>query len=212
MSYRDWIPWTPGRRDTGQVDEVTREHAVFKLFVAGLDEQERCRRAIRATELERVAAETHRATAALAVDEWSPTADVPFAVVHRKIINSRLATTMAALNLMGIQTLLPGEPPFDATRDLPDGTRIYLREPTWHHDSHTTPAEDSPDLADGLDALSGLLGDFKRSTIFLSGIRIQPKRVGNVEALALVAVHRTIMSAFGDFLGRKYVMEGWSLV
>jgi hypothetical protein len=204
MSHRDWIPWTPGRHDTGQVDESTREHAVFKLFASGPDDEEKCRRAFRATELERAAAETRRATAALAKEEWSAAAGVPFDAVHRKIVSSRLATTMAVLNLMGIQTLLPGEPPFDATRDLPDGTRIYLREPASH--------DESPDIADGLDALSGLLGDFKRSTIFLSGIRIQSRRVGNVESLALVAVHRTIMAAFGEFLGRKYIMEGWSLV
>jgi hypothetical protein len=204
MPHRNWIPWTPGRHDTGQVDESTREHAVFKLFVSGPDEQEKCRRAFRATELERVAAEMRRATASLAREEWSPALGVPFDAVHRRIVSSRLATTMAAMNLMGIQTLLPGEPPFDATRDLPDGTRIYLRGPASH--------DESPDIADGLDALSGLLGDFRRSTIFLNGIRIQSKRIGTVESLALVAVHRTIMAAFGEFLGRKYIMEGWSLV
>jgi hypothetical protein len=209
MPYRQWIPWTPGRHDTGLADESTREHAVFGLFTpghaSGGDYEEKCRRAIRATELERVAAETRRAAVALAADEWSPTDRESFDPIHRKMLSSRLTTTIAALNLMGIQTVLPGEQPFDAAVDLPAGTCIYLREPLSHDD-------DAPDIVDGLDALSGLIGDFKRSTILISGIRIQPRRVAGAEFLALVAAHRAIMAVFGEFLARKYIMEGWSLV
>jgi hypothetical protein len=209
MPYRHWIPWTPGWHDTGRADESTREHAVFGLFTpghaSGHDYEEKCRRAVRATELERVAAETRRAAVALAVDEWLPLDRESFEAIHRKMLSSRLTMTIAALNLMGIQTLLPGERPFDAAVDLPAGTCIYLREPVPNDD-------DSPDIADGLDALSGLIGDFKRSTILISGIRIQPRQVSGVEFLALVAAHRTIMALFGEFLARKYILEGWSLV
>jgi len=204
MSYRNWTIWTPGLRDAGQADESTRERAEFHLFASGLDPDEKCRRAFRATEVDRVAAETRRAAVALAEDEWSPMSGHAFDAIYQKILNSRLTTTMAALNLMGIQTLLPGEAPFEVTTDLPAGTRIYLREPSG--------CADSADITDGLHALSGLIGDFQRTTIYLSGLRIRPEPLGDANALALVALHRTIMGSFGDFLARKYIVEGWSLV
>ncbi|GAA5164031.1 hypothetical protein GCM10023321_51880 [Pseudonocardia eucalypti] len=204
MRYLDWTSWTPGRPDTGQVDECTRERAVLKIYTARLSEEERCHRAFRAVELERVATETRRAASTVIHDAIEGSAAEAPAALYRLVANTRLAVTIAALNLMGIETLLPGEPPFHAPRELIDATRIYLREPPG--DGHGSGG------SDGLDALSGLIGDFHRSTVFINGLRIEPRRLPAVVPLTLRAAHPAIMVAFGEFLAHKYVIEGWSLL
>lgn len=195
--------WTPGRHDTGQVDECSRARAVFKLFAPELSEEERCRRALRAVELERVSTEIRRAAAAAIQDDWDGRAFEAPEAVHRLLANSRLATTIAALNLMGVRTLLPGEYPREKWRDMIEGTRIYLQEPP---DDQCCPS-----ASDAVDALSGLIGDFHGSTIFLNGLRIEPTNLASADPLTLVAVHPAIMIAFGEFLAQKYIVEGWSL-
>lgn len=203
MWHRDLTVWTPGRHDTGQVDECCHARAVFKLFAPELSEEERCRRGLRSVELERVSTEIRRAAAAVVQDAWDGTPYEAPEAVHRLLANSRLATTIAALNLMGVETLLPGEYPRDKWRDMIEGTRIYLREPSDH--------QGCPGVSDAVDALSGLIGDFHGSTIFLNGLRIEPTNLTSADPLTLVAVHPEIMIAFGEFLAQKYIVEGWSL-
>lgn len=201
MWYRDWTPWTPGPDDAGQAEECSREQAVLKLFGNGwLSGEERCSRALRAMELERVATETRRAAAAIASDYSVRGAPLPSGVIRERVQDSRVAVTLAALNLMGIPTMLPGEGPYDLL-DLLEASRIYLHDPTDE--------EKTWRLCDSLDALSGLIGDFRRSTIFINGLRIEPV-VPTSGPLMLVAAHPAIMVAFGEFLAQKYVMEGWS--
>lgn len=204
MRYRNWSTWTPGRLDTGQADECSHERAVLKIYTAGLSEEERCHRAFRAVELERVATETRRAASTLINDALADAAAEAPAALYRLFADTRLAVPIAALNLMGIRTLLPGEPPFDAPRELIDATQVYLCEPGV--DRHGLGGSDS------LDALSGLIGDFHRSTVFLNGLRIEPHNLAASTPLALRAAHPAIMVAFGEFLANKFVIEGWSLI
>jgi hypothetical protein len=203
MWHRDLTVWTPGRHDTGQADECSHERAVFQLFAPELSEEERCRRALRAVELERVATEIRRAAAAVVQDDWKATDWQAPEAVKRLVANNRLATTIAAMNLMGVQTLLPGEYPREKWPDMIEGTRIYLRRPSDDQGCLS--------VSDAVDALSGLIGDFHASTIFLNGLRIEPTSLANGDPLTLVAVHRAIMIAFGEFLAQKYIVEGWSL-
>ncbi|WP_345703515.1 hypothetical protein [Pseudonocardia eucalypti] len=190
--------WTPGRRDAGRVDECSLERAV--LLAGGLSEEEHRHRAFRAAQLERVAEETPRAASAAIRHGHTEPADE---TMRHRALRRHLGTTIPALNLMGIQTLWPGEPPFDAHRAVIDVTRVYLRGP-GDDQVHTR-------VGDSLDALGGLIGEFHRSTVFLNGLRIEPKDPSSGEPLVLVAAHPAIMLAFGEFLARKYVLEGWTL-
>jgi hypothetical protein len=203
MWHQDLTVWTPGRHDTGQVDECSHERAVFRLFAPELSEEERCRRALRAVELERVSTEIRRAASAVVQDDWDGMAWEAPQAVHRLVANSRVATTIAALNLMGVRTRLPGEYPPGRWRDMVEGSRVYLREPDDD--------EGAPSVSDTVDALGGLIGDFRRSTIFLNGLRIEPESPASPDPMTLVAVHPAIMIAFGEFLAQKYIVEGWSL-
>lgn len=175
---------------------------MFQLFAAELSEEERCRRGLRSVELERVVTEIRRAAAAVVQDHWDGTPHEAPEAVHRLLANSRVATTIAALNLMGVRTRLPGEYPPGRWRDMVEGARIYLAEPE---------GEDAPSVSDTVDALSGLIGDFRRSTIFLNGLRIEPESLPSPDPLTLVAAHPAIMIAFGEFLAQKYIVEGWNL-
>ena len=201
MWYSDWVPWTPGPTDAGQVEECSRERAVFELFADTLPEDEKCARALRAMEVDRVATETRRAAASLVSDQLRVRQPAAVEAIRGRILRSRSAVAIAALNLMGIQTLLPGEAPFGVA-DMVVATQIYLREfADW---------DTSWPLSDSLDALGGLIGDFQRATIFVNGLRIQPI-VPSSDPLVLVAAHSAILAAFGEFLGHKYITEGWSL-
>jgi hypothetical protein len=174
---------------------------VFKLFADTLSEDENCARALRAMELDRVATETRRAATSLVSDQLTARQAAAAEAIRGRVSRSPLAVTIAALNLMGIQTLLPGEAPFGLV-EMVMATRIYLRESAdW---------DTSWPLSDSLDALSGLIGDFRRATIFVNGLRIQPI-VPSAEPLVLVAAHHTILAEFGEFLGHKYITEGWRL-
>jgi hypothetical protein len=206
MPYRNWTPWTPGRGDSGQVDEYSRERALFAVLGSpgGRSEEERCQRALRAMELERVATEVRRAAAALVRDELALIAGEAFAVTRHKVLGSELAMAIAALNLMGIDTLLPGEDPFDGPLEMIRATRVYLRQPDSDREQPLT-------IEDRLDAASGLICDFQRSTIFCNGLRIEPVAPVPAEPLYLLAAHGGIMAAFGEFLARKYIVEGWNL-
>jgi hypothetical protein len=203
MWHRDLTVWTPGRHDTGQADECSHERAVFQLFAPELSEEERCRRALRAVERERVATEIQRAAAAVVQDHWDGAAWETPEAVPRPVANGRLATTIAALNLMGVRTRLPGEYPPGRWPDMLEGSRIYLGEPA--------DADDCPSISDAMDALGGLIGDFRRSTIFLNGLRIEPESLASPDPLTLVAAHPAILIAFGEFLAQKYIVEGWNL-
>jgi hypothetical protein len=174
---------------------------VFKLFADTLSEDEKCARALRAMELDRVATETRRAATSLVSDQLRVRHPAVAEAIRARVSRSSLAVTIAALNLMGIQTLLPGEAPFGLV-EIVVATRIYLRESAdW---------DTSWPLSDSIDALSGLIGDFWRATIFVNGLRIQPI-APSTDPLALVAAHPAILAEFGEFLGHKYVTEGWSL-
>ena len=183
------------------MDECSRERAVFKLFDDGLSEDQRCARALRAMELDRVATETRRAAASLISDQLRARNPAAAEVVRARIVHSRLAVTLAALNMMGIETLLPGEGPFSLA-DVVATRRIYLRQPP--------DVDGSWRLSDSIDALCGLIADFRRATIFVNGLRIEPV-VPSGDSFVLVAAQSAILIALGEFLAEKYITEGWSL-
>jgi hypothetical protein len=193
MAVQRWAMWTPRPRDIGQADEVTWARMLYVQLTENLPEDERCLRSFRATEVERVVAELRRA--ALAV-----TADEPDERLASMIVRTRYVEPIAALNLMGIETMLPGEPPFDVATVLPTGTHLHLR-------TAASPAS----AVDVLDAVSGLIGDFHRLTVFLNGLRIEQTRHDHDVQSTVVALHPGLMIAFGEFLTRKYVVEGWRL-
>jgi hypothetical protein len=198
MGTQRWTNWTPQPHDTAQVDEVTRARMVYHYLSAGLAEDERCLRAFRATEVERVIAELRRASSAVISEE-------PLAPAHRERLERAIASTryveiVSVLNLMGIETMLPGEPHFDVGTVLPEGTHVHLQT-----------APNGTSAVDVLDALSGLIGDFRRLTIFINGLRIEQTITDHDVHSAVVAAHPAIMVAFGEFLIRKYVIEGWRL-
>jgi hypothetical protein len=183
---RGYAPWVPGRRDIAQVDERTLAEAEFERGCAGLSDDEAFARAYRASEVERLIAELGRAAAvaggAEATGEWS-------------------AAVIACLNLMGIETLLPGEEPVAAAVLEPGAARIHLR----------------CDAADGgapdqLDALSGLICDFQRTSGFVNGLLlVQTHADGGPTEWSIEARHPGIAAAFGDFVMDKYVVEAWRL-
>jgi len=204
MAYRNWTTWRPGREDTGQVDECSHQRVVLTSPAGRLSPDERCQRASRAMEVERVATEVQRAAAALAGDAARHIAPEELEPIRQKVLSSELSMTVAALNLMGIDTLLPGEGPFDGPREMIQAKRVYLRAPAGEGEASLT-------LDDSVDALSGLIGDFRTSTIFRNGLRIEPVSPPANGSFMLVAAHRGIMAAFGEFLARKYIVEGWNL-
>lgn len=189
--------WMPSSRDTGQVDEYTLDEAAFIRVCEGLSEDEACTRATRATEIERVIAELWFAAAVVARTEAAR------AAIDDSVDDWAVAT-IATLNLMGIETILPGEGPVEAADVDSERARIHLKEPTgggW-----------IAGTLDQLDALSGLIRDFQRSTIFVNGLRLDSSEVGGgVVQWSLVAVHPGLIAGFGEFLMRKYINEGWSL-
>jgi hypothetical protein len=206
MGNRRWVRWSPRVEDGGVVIESAHERAVLGLYTTELSEDEACRRSFRAAEVDRIATEIRRAAVAVFDEERERSRDSvrgePLDMLRVSILNSRLVTAMAALNLMGVHTLLPGESPFSVAVDMPAGRYVYLRNWDEPHDLS---------LAERLDALGGLIIDFRRSTIFLSGLRVELSEEPGRGLFALVAAHRELMSAFGDFLAHKYIIEGWSL-
>lgn len=193
--YPDWESWTPGPHDTGQADECTRERAAYRLFAADLSDEELCARALRAMECQRVSAELHRAAMALA------TGDTPAdgRQADAEVFDPRLTGAITGLNLMGIETLLPGEFGAEEQPSTAGVACIYLGgEPAAAHER--------------VDALSGLIREFHRSDIIISGLRIrEPDATGHPKEWALVAVHPAVIESFGEFLIRKYVVEAWRL-
>jgi hypothetical protein len=206
MESQRWARWSPRVEDVGVAIESAHERAVLGLYTARLSEDEECRRSFRAAELDRIATEIRRAAVAVFDAERDRPQNAVrgelLDVVRVKILNSRLVTAMAALNLMGLDTLLPAESPFTVAVDMPAGTRIYLQSSV---DCHGLA------LSDRLDALGGLINDFRRSTLFVSGLRVEPVGVSGHSGFALLAGHPELMSAFGDFLAHKYIIEGWNL-
>lgn len=192
MGTPRWAVWAPRDRDRGQAEERARTRVLADRLVAGLDAEERCLRAFRATEVERVVAEFRRAALAVLADAGPE----PDADLRRLVLENRYVEPIAVLNLMGIPTLLPGEGAFDVAAELGAGVRIHL-----------PPDGPTAGGSDALDAVGGLIGDFHRATIFRNGLQVAPTDGGH----AVVAAHPAILVAFGEFLVGKFVVEGWSL-
>lgn len=192
--------WTPGRSDRAQVDECTRDKARYNAFTAGLSDEEICVRALREMEWLRVSAEVNRAALAMVVGELTDDGR-PVEVTVADVVDQRLTDAITGLNLMGIETLLPGEAGPDTPPFGPDAACVHLRQP-----ANGTRAEQ-------LDALSGLIGEFHRSDIMINGLRIaESGSNGNEPQLTLVAAHAAVMTGFGEFLSRKYITEGFHLL
>lgn len=195
VPYPDWESWTPSPNDTGQAEECTREKAAYRLFAADLSEEELCARALRAVECQRVSAELHRAAMAVAAGDLSADASPTIS----DVLDGRLTSAITGLNLMGIETLLPGETDADQPLGRTGDACIYL-------------GGAPEDASEHVDALSGLIREFHRSDIIINGLRIrEPDANGHPKEWALVAVHPAVMAAFGEFLIRKYVVEAWRL-
>lgn len=198
--HRNCARWTPRLQDMAQVDEYSREEAAFKRVSAGLSEEEVCMRALRATECEKVLAELWRVASVVARSEAAQPADT----IVDESIDDWAASTIATLNLMGMETVLPGEGPRVASDLTADRARVHLRQPPgdgWF-----------PGTVDQLDALSGLIRDFHNSTVFVNGLRLVPAEVeGGRVQWSLTAAHPGIIAGFGKFLMRKYINEGWRL-
>jgi hypothetical protein len=198
---RNCAPWTPGSQDMAQVDEYSREEAAFKRVSAGLSEEEVCMRALRATECEKVLAELWRTAAVVARSEI---AHQPGDTIVDEGLDDWAASTIATLNLMGMETILPGEGPRGASDVTAERARVHLRQPMgdgW-----------SPGVVDQLDALGGLIRDFHNSTVFVNGLRLVSSELeGGRVQWSLAAAHPGIIAGFGKFLMRKYINEGWRL-
>jgi hypothetical protein len=202
--YSNLAWWKPRPEDFSQVDECIREKADSTRSAGLLSDEEICARALREVEVQRVCVEVYRAALAPTLGQL-PEDEAPSAKKRGSpILRRGLAQTIAALNLMGIVTLLPGEAPTDLAPDKADGACVYLEE---------FPAGAATGRqAEQLDALSGLIREFHRSDIMINGLQIvDVESPGGERLCALVAVHRAVLAAFGAFLVRKYVAEGWRL-
>ncbi|MFC4949714.1 hypothetical protein [Pseudonocardia sp. GCM10023141] len=201
-------PWVPGVLDSGQPEERTLEEAEFHRGRAGFSEEEAFTRAFRASEIERLVAELCRAAAVVAPVESRRAESGPgghLALVDTDIdeFERWFAPAMATLNLMGIETLLPGEGPLPAADLDADGARIHL--------CHEAVAGHTAGIPDQLDALSGLVRDFQRSGVFVNGLRVVSGGSTAAPQWSLEARHPGIVAAFGEFLMSKYISEAWRL-
>ncbi len=186
----------------GQTDECTRAKAVYNRLAKELSDEEICLRTFRELEIRRVGVEVRRAAIALTLGQLdadgTPVNPAPDSVVEQWYVD-----TTATLNLMGIDTLLPGEPTLDRDWPTPGNACIYLlttlaNGATGQHNEQ-------------LDALGGLINEFHKSDIILNGLQIVLQVEENVQRYALVAVHPAIMNSFAEFLAHKYLSEGWRL-
>jgi hypothetical protein len=167
-----------------------------------LSDEEICLRTFRELELRRVGVEVRRAAIALTLGELDPDG-TPIAPAADTVVDQWFVDTIAALNLMGIDTLLPGEPPVDRGWPAPGSACIYL--------ANTLTNGPSGEHNEQLDALGGLISEFHKSDIILNGLQIVLQMDGSEQRYALVAVHPAIMSSFAEFLAHKYLSEGWRL-
>lgn len=191
--------WTPGHSDAGQADECRREKAAYNRFTAGLSEDEICVRALREMEWQRVSAEVNRAAIALVAGEVTPDGR-PVDTADENAVDRRFTDAITGLNLMGIETLLPGEASSDRSLTEVSDACIHLRKPT------------TVTWAEQVDALGGLINEFHRSDIMINGLCIvESESNGSGRQLALVAAHPAVLTGFGEFLSRKYIAEGWYL-
>jgi hypothetical protein len=190
-------PWVPGVLDIGQAHERTLDDAEYAAVSAGISEEEAGLRAFRALEVERVMAELGLAGAVDALPE-----SVPGAVLV-ETIEDWSAPAVAALNLMGIGTELPGDDEHGVADVDAERARIHLH-PGSVDDPEVSPTEQ-------LDALSGLIREFQRSTIYVNGLRLAPSGTAPDGHWALEAPHPGIIAGFGEFLVDKYVTQAWRL-
>jgi hypothetical protein len=184
------------------VDECTRAKAVYNRLAKELSDEEICVRTFRELELRRVGVEVRRAAIALTLGELDEDG-MPMTPAHDTVIDQWFVDTTAALNLMGIDTLLPGEPPLDRDWPTPGNACIYLVSAltdgaTGRHNEQ-------------LDALGGLIKEFHKSDIILNGLQIVLQVEENEQRYALVASHPGVMNSFAEFLAHKYLSEGWRL-
>lgn len=183
--------WSPSAGDLAQPEERTLVEAAYVHVSAGRTEDEVVQRTFRGIEVERVVAELWHAAAA----------DLRTGFEVEGVDIDWFAPTVATLNLMGIATVLPGESAQPAA-DLDE----------HHARVHLPPLTGDADGNDQLDALDGLVQDFRRSTIFVNGIGLVLSTTPDgVQQWSLTAAHPGIITAFGDFLFAKYVDEGWRL-
>lgn len=180
-AWRAKRPWSPAPDDTGRAGEYSLDEAAYAQAAVGRSDEEVTSRTFRSIEVERVIAELWHAAA----------------VVSRPVDIRWFAATVATLNLMGIETVLPGESALPAAAATSDRAWVNL----------------SPHVGgDQLDALIGLVSEFHHSTVFVNGLTIEktPDAAG-VPAWSLTGRHPGIITAFGEFLAEKYVEEGWRL-
>lgn len=198
-AHSDWDSWSPSPQDIGQAEECTREQALYNFLSMSLSDEEICARALREMEWQRVRVELHRAALALTLGQL-PDGDQGVEAAHAALFDRCLVDTISALNLMNIVTLLPGEFPGRSA----SAACVYLG------DSNENPSSTSS--IEQLDALGGLIREFHKSDIMINGLTILTIDVDDAkQGYALVASHPAIMAAFGEFLVRKYVSEGWRL-
>jgi hypothetical protein len=197
-----WSEWIPTEEHTGQSDECTRAKAVYNRLAKELSDEEICIRTFRELELRRVGVEVRRAAIALTLGELAADG-TPVAPAEDTVVDQWFVDTIAALNLMGIDTLLPGEASADRDWPAPGNACIYLVS--------TLTDGSSGQHNEQLDALGGLISEFHKSDIILNGLQIVLHVEGNEQRYALVAAHPAIMSSFAEFLAHKYLSEGWRL-
>ena len=186
----------------GQAEECTRAKAVYNRLAKELSDEEICLRTFRELELRRVGVEVRRAAIALTLGELDADG-MPLAPAPDTVVDQWFVDATAALNLMGIDTLLPGEAPFDGSWEAPGPACIYLvstlaNGTTGQHNEQ-------------LDALGGLINEFHKSDIILNGLQIVLQVDENEQRYVLVAVHPAVMKSFAEFLAHKYLSEGWRL-
>jgi hypothetical protein len=149
-----------------------------------------------------VGVEVRRAAIALTLGELDADG-APVAPAADSVVDQWFVDTTAALNLMGIDTLLPGDPPLNRGWPSAANSCIYLV---------STLANDSiGEHNEQLDALGGLINEFHKSDIILNGLQIVLQVDEDEQRYALVAAHPAIMSSFAEFLAHKYLSEGWRL-
>ncbi len=175
---------------------------MYNRLAKELSDEEICLRTFRELELRRVGVEIRRAAIALTLGqldaEGNPVEPAPDTAVEPWFVD-----TTAALNLMGIDTMLPGELPVNEDWPAPENACIYLvstlaNGATRQHNEQ-------------LDALGGLIREFHKSDIMLNGLQIVLQVDQDEQRYVLVAAHPAIMSSFAEFLAHKYLSEGWRL-